>query len=134
MSAPSFLYVEDDDLSRQVMLLQLQTVLGYQDVTIFEDSANFMERVRQLPSVPDVIFLDIQMRPLDGYEMLRLLRQDAAYRDTTVIALTANVMATDVEQLQAAGFSGLIGKPIPKRMFPDLLKRILDGESIWYVS
>jgi CheY-like chemotaxis protein len=50
-----------------------------------------------------------------------------------VIAMTANVMSHDVEHLKKAGFSGLIGKPILKEVFPQLVKNILNGEAVWYV-
>jgi CheY-like chemotaxis protein len=131
---PTFLYVEDDQLCREIMQLLIVKVLGYPKLIIFEESANFMERVRALPSIPDVIFLDIQVHPHDGYEMLKMLRSDPAYQNRKIIAMTASVMATDVEALKKAGFNGLIGKPIMRRVFPDLLKQILEGEDVWFVS
>jgi CheY-like chemotaxis protein len=130
---PRFLYVEDDMRSRKVVELLLTKVMGYREVTIFEDSENFMERVRALPQVPDVIFLDVQIAPYDGYEMIRMLRSDAAYQQATIIAMTANVMSHDVEELQRVGFSGLIGKPVLKENFADLVEKMLGGEQVWYV-
>lgn len=131
---PSFLYVEDDAFSREIMQLLIMQVLGYPHLTIFAENDNFMDRVRALPDVPDVVFLDIQMQPHDGYEMLHMLRAHPAYEQCTIIAMTASVMATDVEALKKAGFDGLIGKPIMRKVFPDLLKQILTGESVWYVA
>lgn len=131
---PSILYVEDDMLSREVMRLLLQKELGYTGLTIIDDNHDFMDKVRALPRVPDVIFLDIQMRPHDGYEMLSMLRADEAYRDCQIIAMTASVMATDVEALKKAGFNGLIGKPIIRQAFPDHLEQILAGKAVWFVS
>jgi CheY-like chemotaxis protein len=133
-SQPAFLYVEDDPLSREIMELLLGPVLGYTQVTTFESSHDFMDKVRALTNVPDVIFLDIQMLPHDGYEMLKMLRGGETYRKTKVIAMTANVMATDVEALKSAGFDGMIGKPIMRQVFPELLGRILSGESVGFVS
>ena len=130
---PHFLYVEDDMRSRKVVELLLSRVMGYEHVTTFEDSANFMERVRALPTIPDVIFLDVQIKPHDGYAMINMLRSDPTYQKATIIAMTANVMSHDVEQLQQVGFSGLIGKPILKENFPDLVKKLLAGESVWYI-
>jgi len=56
-----------------------------------------------------------------------------AYKDVPVVAMTAGVMATDVVKLKSAGFNGLIGKPIRKKLFPGQLDKILAGESIWEV-
>lgn len=130
---PSFLYVEDDAFSRDIMRVLFHNVLGYPQITIFEQSADFMTRVRALPSVPDVVFLDIQMKPYNGYDMLNMLRSDANYSQCKVIAMTASVMATDVQALKAAGFDGLIGKPIIRQTFPDLVKQILTGQAVWFV-
>lgn len=133
MSEPTFLYVEDDELSREVTRIIIENVLGYSQLTIFEDSSHFLERLKAMPYRPDVIFLDVQMGPLDGFQLLELIRAEPAYRDCTVIAMTANVMATDVEELQRVGFDGLIGKPLRKKLFPGLIERILAGEPIWFV-
>ena len=130
---PSFLYVEDDPSSRRLIKLIMTCVLGYRQVTIFETSENFLEKVRGLPAVPDVVFLDVQVAPHDGFEMLRMLRTETGYKKTPVIAMTASVMTSDIERLKQAGFDGLLGKPIRKRIFPDQLKQILAGEPVWVV-
>jgi len=130
---PMIVYVEDDMLSRTMMEFLMKNVMELKDVEIFETSHNFMERVRALPRIPDVFFLDIQIGPHDGYAMLRMLRSDEKYKDVKVIALTANVMATHVSKLRTAGFNGLLGKPIEKREFPELLSKILAGEPVWRI-
>lgn len=130
----SFLYVEDDAYSRQVVNMLITRVLGYTDVTIFEDSQSFMTRLRELPRKPDVIFVDIQMTPHDGYAVLQMLRDDENYKSATIIAMTANVMATDIAKLRETGFDGLIGKPIDRKLFPELVTKILNGEPVWFVT
>jgi CheY-like chemotaxis protein len=130
---PVFLYVEDDMSSRKVIEVLIRAVLGYSNISIFENSENFMQRVDALEHQPDVIFLDVQMSPYDGYEMLAMLRSDPRFATTTIIAMTANVMSYDVDKLRREGFTGLIGKPIMKESFPDLVRRILAGEAIWYI-
>jgi CheY-like chemotaxis protein len=131
-----FLYVEDDPMSRQVLRILLTKVMDYNenDLTIFEDSANFMERLRALPTPPDVIFLDVHIEPHDGFAMLTMLRKDPAYCKVPVVAVTAGVMATDIERLKESGFSGMIGKPIRTRTFPSLIQRILDGDPVWFAT
>jgi CheY-like chemotaxis protein len=130
---PVFLYVEDDMPSRRVIEVLIKSVLGFSNITVFASSENFMQRINEMPCLPNVIFLDIQMSPYDGYEMLAMLRSDPRFTSTTVIAMTANVMSYDVDKLRREGFSGLIGKPVMKESFPDLVQRILAGEAIWYI-
>lgn len=130
---PRFLYVEDDVMSREIFEVLMKEVMGYSHLTIFEDSSNFIERLSALPDRPNVFFLDVQIDPHDGYEMLTMLRSDAVYQDAIIIAMTANVMSYDIEHLRTAGFNGLIGKPIVRRVFPQLVEKLLSGESVWYV-
>lgn len=129
-----YLYVEDDPLSREALTLVIKRVLKVERLYVFEDSANFMARVKALPEKPDLILLDIHMAPISGFEMLKLLRQDADYARSKIIALTASVMNEEVELLKASGFDGVIGKPISVAQFPLLLTRVIQGESIWYVA
>ncbi len=131
---PTILYVEDDANSREIMRLLLVKVMKFPGLTVLEDNSNFMEKVSAIQVVPTVIFLDIQMKPYDGYEMLRMLRCDHRYEHVPIIAMTANVMASDVEGLKAAGFNGMIGKPIQRQVFPDLLKQILTGQPVWFIA
>ena len=130
---PVFLYIEDDSNSRIVIDILIKRILGYQHLSIFEDSRNFEGRIAQCNPKPNVIFLDIQVSPYDGYQMLEILRKHPDYSSATIIAMTANVMSHDVERLKKVGFSGLIGKPIDRQIFPQLIARILAGDSVWYV-
>lgn len=131
---PSFLYIDDDPLSRGVVKVLLERIMGFRQVAYFEDSHNFLEKVRALPEPPTVIFLGIQVKPYDGYEMLAALKKELDNQNSKIIAITAYVMRDDIDKMKAAGFDGLISKPIIHRIFPELLNRILAGESVWYVS
>jgi len=131
MSEPVFLYVENDELSREVMKTLLTRGLGYRELTMFETSAHFEQHLENLTPKPDVIFLDIHMEPVDGFEMLRMIRQNKDCYTTPVIALTASVMNEEVRRLREAGFDGVIAKPINYDTFPGALERILQGEQIW---
>ena len=64
----------------------------------------------------------------------RIRRREGPHHHIWIIAMTANVMASDVKALKASGFSGLIGKPIVRQVFPDLLKQILTGQPVWFIS
>lgn len=128
-----FLYVEDDAFSREVMSLMMES----QDIgklMMFENSADFLQRLKALPQKPDLILLDIHVMPHNGFEMLKMVRTDLEYQKLKVVALTASVMNEEIEQLQRSGFDGAIAKPLNARIFASLLSRILDGQSVWHVS
>lgn len=71
----------------------------------------------------DLVILDIQMPGKSGLEVLTTLRSCGF--DKPVIALTANVMATDVAQYREAGFDACLGKPIDRRRFAQTLQQYL---------
>jgi two-component system, cell cycle response regulator DivK len=95
---------------------------GRQLFKLLDDNANL---------VPDLILLDIQIPHEDGYTILGQIRNTQQLQKTTVVAVTANVMPQDVERAREAGFDGFIGKPIDADRFPEQVRRILAGESLW---
>jgi CheY-like chemotaxis protein len=131
---PSILYVEDEARSRRVMQLLLVNSMKLDNVTIFEDSADFIARVDALEPKPDVIFLDIHVAPYNGFQMLDMLRKSGRYNDTIIVALTASVMNEEVTQLRESGFDGCLSKPVDIDTFPELLTLILKGEELWHIT
>ena len=129
-----FVYIEDDPGSRRIVNLIMTTVLKYKHLTILEDSGNYLEKITVLEPVPTVFFLDIHVKPIDGYEILKQLKADEKFKAAKFIAMTASVMVDEIKQLQDAGFDGLISKPIRKNKFAEHLEKLLAGEALWVVS
>jgi CheY-like chemotaxis protein len=134
MSDQVILYFEDDPLSREVMKVCLTRGMGYHHVWIFEDSTDFEPKLNSVGMKPDIIFLDIHMEHIDGFAMLKRIRQSETYQSTKVIALTASVMNEEVTMLREAGFDGVIAKPLDYDTFPNMLRRILSGEQVWHIK
>jgi two-component system, sensor histidine kinase len=130
---PSILYVEDEAKSRRVMQMLLVNSMKLDNVTIFEDSSDFIARVDALNPKPDVIFLDIHVAPYNGFQMLEMLWKSGRYNDTIIVALTASVMNEEVTQLRESGFDGCLSKPIDIDTFPEILSLILKGEEVWHI-
>lgn len=127
------LYVEDDPGSRRIMQMVLGGRMRLPHLHIFSDSDNFVERLRGLEPPPQVIFLDIHVHPINGFEMLQEIRRLPAFAHIPVIALTASVMNEEVQQLRTAGFDGCLAKPIDVDEFPAYLARIYQGELLWHI-
>jgi CheY-like chemotaxis protein len=127
------LYVEDDAKSRQVMELLLQSRMKLENVTLFDDSQNFIERIAALNPRPDVVLLDIHVEPLDGFEMLEILRRTPWAEGIPIVAVTASVMNEEVDRLRVAGFDSCLSKPLNLATFPDTFQKILDGKSVWNI-
>lgn len=130
---PVFLYVEDDPDSRDVMRLLLRE-RGYSKIKIFEDSQDFMAKLDKLEPKPTIIFLDIHMKPDNGFKLLELLRSRSEYKHIRVVALTASVMNEEIATLRNAQFNGVVAKPIDPSTFQGILNSILKGEEVWRIN
>lgn len=81
-----------------------------------------------LPAL-NVVFVDLEMPRLDGYEVLQLFKADERFQATPIIAYTVHVSERKAAYEQ--GFDGFLGKPINGAKFPDQLARILNGDAVW---
>ena len=132
--SPILVYVEDDENSVLVMKMVVERVMKLPVLYVLQSRVDFVQQVKGLGVVPDVFLLDIQMKPYDGVELLSMLRKDAQFKCSKVIALTASVTNEEVSLLKSGGFDGAIAKPLNIAVFPELIARIINGEHIWYIA
>jgi CheY-like chemotaxis protein len=73
--------------------------------------------------------MDMQMPKLNGLEATQQIRQLPGYRDTPIIAMTANAFAEDKAQCLAAGMNDFLIKPFtPDDLFATLLRALNRSE------
>ncbi len=77
-------------------------------------------------SQPEVILMDINLPDINGFEVLRILREDPATAHIPIVALSANAMPPDIEKGLEAGFFRYLTKPIKIMEFMDMLHVTLD--------
>ncbi len=130
---PILVYVEDDEASIIVMKAIVERVMKLQTLHVLQNRADFMQQVKQLGVMPDIFLFDIQMDPFNGFDLLAMLRNDPQFNKSKVVALTASVMSEEVARLKRRGFDGAIAKPLNIDAFPDLIAKIMNGESVWYI-
>jgi CheY-like chemotaxis protein len=115
------LYVEDDDKNR----LLVERVLLAEDYEVFgADNAHDGVQLA-LEVLPDVILMDINMPGVDGFMATAQIRELPELQDVPIIAVTANVMKGDMEEILNAGFDGYIPKPIDIDRFPSEIAAFL---------
>jgi PAS domain S-box-containing protein len=108
------LLVEDNDVNRMVAVTMLEQ-LGCQ-VTPAVNGLQAIEKLKQQHF--EVIFMDVQMPEMDGFEATQFIRENENKQDVfkvqhhVIVAMTANVMQGDAERCLAVGMNDYIAKPI----------------------
>jgi CheY-like chemotaxis protein len=80
---------------------------------------------RNLDNEYDLVLMYCQMLVMDGYEATRKVRNELAFKDVPIIALTANAMFGDRERCLAAGMNDYLTKPIDPVELEEKLDRWL---------
>jgi len=119
------LIAEDVDINREIVQALLEPTLLEIDFAV-----NGLEAVRMINENPgkyEMIFMDVQMPEMDGYESTRRIRTLSISNAETIpiIAMTANVFKEDIENCLAAGMNGHVGKPLDINEVLRILKNYL---------
>ena len=106
--AASILVVEDDPIN-MLLISEILRQMGFEVIK----AKNGKEALALLPRIePVLIFMDVNMPELDGYEATRAIRSGPApWKDLPIIALTADAMKGDREKCLEAGMNGYVAKP-----------------------
>ena len=119
------LLVEDNALNREIAT----EIIGMTGVTIdsAENGKIAVEKVMEAPEKwYDLIFMDIQMPIMNGYEATAAIRALAGSRGKVpIIAMTANAFAEDVQLAKNTGMNEHIAKPLDLNKLNDVLKQWL---------
>jgi CheY-like chemotaxis protein len=121
------LLVEDDRLNQLVALstvrnLGAENPMGY-DIDAVSDGADAVDACARRRF--DIVFMDIQMPGMDGYQATALIRQNETTtgHHTPIIGLSARAMDGDREAAIAAGLDDYLTKPLRKEELRDILDR-----------
>jgi CheY-like chemotaxis protein len=71
---------------------------------------------------PDLVICDLGFPDMDGYQVVRSLREELALSDTTILVLTGHAGPEDVWRCANAGFDGLLAKPLTDEQVTNLLQ------------
>lgn len=77
----------------------------------------------------DLIFMDLHMPGLDGYETTRRIRESAPGKQPVIIALTANALPQEKEKVTQAGINGIIIKPVSDVLLQKVINQWVLKES-----
>ncbi len=121
MSGKTILYVEDNEMNRQIVRDLLKRT-RYQLIEAHDGEAGV---TKALEARPDLILMDIQLPKISGLEATRRLRAEAATASTPIIAITSFALSGDDQKAQEAGATAYLAKPYSPRDLLGLIRKIL---------
>jgi signal transduction histidine kinase/DNA-binding response OmpR family regulator len=129
ISGAKILLAEDNTINQQVAQEILED-LGLL-VEVVDNGHDVLEALQERSREFDLVFMDIQMPGIDGFEATKLLRKDPKTREIPIVAMTAHAMTADKEKCLQAGMNDHVSKPIELEQLYECLSkwikpRILD--------
>jgi len=115
------LYIEDN--ADNMMLVK--RVLLVEDYEVIEARNGTDGLAKAASELPDIIITDINLPDIDGYEITSRLKANPITANIPIIAMTANVMKKDRQNVLDAGCDGYISKPIDIDELPVQIEKFL---------
>jgi CheY-like chemotaxis protein len=110
MALKRILVVEDNLDNRRILVYRLKRI-GEFEIVEASNGEEALAIVQTSPP-PDLIFMDLKMPVMDGWEATKKIRQLEFGKTIPIIALTAQAMAGDEQKALAAGCDDYLAKPI----------------------
>lgn len=109
---------DDDNVTRHL----LRTLLRQHNIEVVGEACNGKEALLKCAAtIPDILFLDINMQEMDGFETLQSARQ--AMPNLAVIMISSDSTADNVQKAHASGADGFIVKPFTPARVMDAVAR-----------
>lgn len=125
MGRKKILYIEDN-LDNMTLVKRVLEVEGYE---VIEAQTGKEGLDKALQSLPDIVITDINLPDIDGYSVTEHLKKGGKTAHIPVIAMTANVMKKDRQNVINAGCDGYISKPIDIDDLPGQIEHFLKGKA-----
>ncbi|WP_125720451.1 hybrid sensor histidine kinase/response regulator [Pseudoalteromonas rubra] len=117
------LLVEDNDINRIVATKLLDRF--NLEIVVAENGQQAVDAIKACDGAFDLVLMDIQMPVMDGMEATRIVRESFDASQLKIIALTANVMQSEVEKYLDIGMNDHLGKPFKTDELDSILNRYL---------
>ncbi|MBI5604861.1 MAG: response regulator [Deltaproteobacteria bacterium] len=115
--------VIEDNPSNRLLVKDILEFRGYLVIEAENGKEGIMAAGEHLP---DLIFMDLQMPVMNGFEACRRIKDDPRTRHLKIVALTSFAMKGEQEKVMASGFDGYIPKPIDTRELPLKVEKFLE--------
>jgi formate hydrogenlyase transcriptional activator len=115
--------IVDDDVNNVQVLAELLAVNGFQYTQVLHPN-QLADTIERMPTV-NIIFLDLEMPGMNGYDVLETMQADGRFNDVPFVAYT--VHSGELHTAHQRGFHSFLMKPLDPDIFSEQLARILQG-------
>ncbi len=122
------LLAEDVEINQEIVVALLEDT-GI-EITCAENGVEAVKKFAESPEAYHMIFMDIHMPEMDGFEATKRIRDlDFPWaKHVPIVAMTANVFREDIEKCLLSGMNGHIGKPIDREDMIRVMSMYLENE------
>lgn len=121
-----FTIIDDDQDDRELFLDAISEITSDVICHAAGDPEEFLANLNSLGKVPDVIFLDINMPRVDGYQFLSLIRKDCRFNNTKIVMYSTSINNHDKARAKSLGANDFITKPTTYNELCKALRNFVD--------
>ncbi len=118
--------IAEDNEFNQLLISELLSHWGI-TVSMVQNGAECLERLKTSQQPFDLILMDIQMPVMNGLEATQHIRREMKMTDIPIIALTANVMEQDQKKFQKVGMDSFLPKPFDPEQIYHIMQQFIKG-------
>lgn len=121
----TILYADDDPEDREIFADVITEIDPDIEVFLAEDGVRAIQRLNELPNIPDIIFFDVNMPVMSGIECVASLRGVERYKKATLILYSTTSSELESHKGMKAGADNFLKKADTYGATFEMLKRIL---------
>ena len=119
------LVVDDSKLARMTLIKSLHSAFDNLNIGEAANGEEALVLIKQI--VPEVIFLDLTMPVMNGFELLEILHKE--FPSVNVIVVTADIQKGSKERIDKLGAKGYVPKPITTVKLKEVLAPIMETKT-----
>ena len=120
----STVLIAEDSVATRKMLDKILTSVGYQ-VIVCRDGQEALEQVEQYKGRIDLILSDVEMPRLNGFELLKKVREKAAFKHTPIVMATSRTGDRHKQKAKKLGATDYLGKPVQPQQLIDTVSALI---------